>query len=51
MGVEQRVMSAYHPPPDGLIERQKGITKNSLVKVLKDNPEMWPLRESFCSLH
>ena len=47
MGVEQRVMSAYHPQPDGLIERQKRIIKNSLVKVLEDNPEIWPLRGSF----
>ena len=36
MGVQQRVVSAYHPQANGMVERQ-----NSLVKVLEDNPEMW----------
>ena len=43
-GVEQRVTSAYHPQANGLVERQKRqnrTIKNSLVKVLEDNPEMW----------
>ena len=41
-GVEQRVTSAYHPPANRLVERQNRTIKNSLVKVLEDNPEMWP---------
>ena len=42
MGVEQRITSAYHPQPNGLVERQKRTIKNSLVNVLEDNPEIWP---------
>ena len=38
--VEQRVMSAYQPQANGLVERQNRTIKNSLVKVLEDNPEM-----------
>ena len=41
-GVKQRVTSAYHPQANGLVERQSRAIKNSLVKVLEDNPEMWP---------
>ena len=41
-GVEQRVTSAHHPQANGLVERQNRTIKNSLVKVLEDNPEMWP---------
>jgi len=41
-GVEQRVTSAYHPQANGLVERQNRTIKNSLVKVLEDNHEMWP---------
>ena len=42
--VEQKVTSAYHSQANGLVERQKRqnrTIKNSLVKVLEDNPEMW----------
>ena len=42
-GVEQRLTSAYHPLANGLLERQNRTINNSLVKVLEDNPEMWPL--------
>ena len=42
-GTEQRVTSAYHPLANGLVERQNRTINNSLVKVLEDNPEMWPL--------
>ena len=41
-GVEQRVTSTHHPQANGLVERQNRIIKNSLVKVLEDNPEMRP---------
>ena len=40
--VEQRVTSAYHPQENGLVERQNRTITNSLLKVLEDNPEMWP---------
>ena len=40
-GAEQRDISAYHPQVNGLVERQNRTIKNCLVKVLKDNPEMW----------
>ena len=40
-GVEQRVTSAYHPQANGLVEHQNRTTKDSLVKVLEDNSEMW----------
>ena len=39
--VEQRVMSAYHPWANELVERQIRTIKISLVQVLKDNPEIW----------
>ena len=41
-GVEQRVISAYHPQANGLIEVQNRTIKNSLLKVLEGNPEMLP---------
>jgi hypothetical protein len=41
-GVEQRVTSAYHPQSNGLVERQNRTIKNSLVKILEDNPSHWP---------
>ena len=41
-GVEQRVTSANHPQANRLVERQNRTIKNSLEKVLEDNPEMWP---------
>ena len=39
--VEQRVTSAYHPQGNWLVERHNQTMKNSLVKVLEDNHEMW----------
>nr|XP_012563376.1 unnamed protein product [Hydra vulgaris] len=42
LGVEQRVMSAYHPQTNGLVERQNQIIRNSLVKVSEGNPKMCP---------
>ena len=39
--VEQRDTSVYHPQANGLVERQNQTIKNSLVKVLEGNPEMW----------
>ena len=42
IGVQQRVTSAYHPQSNGLVERQKKTIKNSLVKVLEENPLKWP---------
>ena len=46
-GTQQRVISAYHPQSNGLIEHQNGLIehrtiKNTLVKVLDQNPEQWP---------
>ena len=39
--VEQRVISFNNPQANGSVERQNWTKKNSLVKVLEDNPEMW----------
>ena len=41
-GTEQRVTSAYHPQSNGLCERQNRTIKDSLLKVLEENPEEWP---------
>ena len=41
-GTEQRVTSSYHPQSNGLCERQNRIIKESLVKVLEENPTKWP---------
>ena len=41
-GNEQRVTSAYHPQATGLCERQNRVIKESLVKVLDENPSEWP---------
>ena len=35
-GVQQRVISAYHPQSNGLIERQNRTIKNSLMKLLEE---------------
>ena len=40
--LEHRVTSAYHPQVNALVERQNRTIKNSLVKVLEDNPVIWP---------
>ena len=34
--------SAYHPQANGLVQRHNRTIKNSLLKVLEDNHEMWP---------
>ena len=34
--------SAYHPQANGLVECQNRTIKNSLLKLLVDNHEMWP---------
>ena len=41
-GTEQRVTSAYHPQLNGLRERQNRTIKDSLVKILEENPKEWP---------
>ena len=41
-GTEQRVTSAYHPQANWLCERQTRVIKESLVKVLDENPSEWP---------
>ena len=41
-GTEQRVTSAYHPQSNGLCERQNRTIKDSLIKVLEENPNEWP---------
>ena len=41
-GTEQRITSAYHPQSNGLCERQNRTIKDSLVKVLDENPGDWP---------
>ena len=40
-GTQQRVISTYHPQSNGLIEHQNRTIKNTLVKVLDQNPEQW----------
>ena len=40
-GTDQRVTSAYHPQSNGLCETNRTI-KDSLVKVLEENPKKWP---------
>ena len=40
-GTEQRVTSAYHPQSNGLCERQNRTIKDSLVKILGENPKEW----------
>ena len=40
--VDRRITSAYHPQAIGLVERQNRTIKNSLVKVLDENPRKWP---------
>ena len=42
VGTDQRVTSAYHPQSNGLCERQNRTIKDSLVKVLEENPKKWP---------
>ena len=41
-GTEQRMTSANHPQANGLCERQNRSIKDSLVKVLYENPTEWP---------
>ena len=41
-GTDQRVTSAYHRQSNGLCERQNRTIKDSLVKVLEENPKKWP---------
>ena len=41
-GTEQRVTSAYHPQSNGLCESQNRTIKDSLVKILEENPKEWP---------
>ena len=41
-GTEQRVTSTYHPQSNSLYERQNRTIKNSLVKILEDNPKKQP---------
>ena len=41
-GTEQRVTSTYHPQSTGLCERQNRTIKDSLVKILEENPKEWP---------
>ena len=40
-GTQQRVISTYHLQSNGLIEHQNRTIKNTLVKVLDQNPEQW----------
>ena len=42
-GIIQRVMSAYHPQANGLVERQNRTIKNSLIKILDSNFTNWLL--------
>ena len=41
-GTQQRMISAYHPQSNGLVERQNHTIKNAMVKVLDQNLEKWP---------
>ena len=41
-GTQHRVISAYHPQSNGLVESQNRTNKNALVKVFEQNPEQWP---------
>ena len=40
-GTQQIVTSAYHPPSNGLVERENQTIKNALVKFLDQNPKQW----------
>ena len=40
-GTDQRVTSAYHPQANGLCERQNRTIKDTLIKVLEENPAKW----------
>ena len=41
-GTEQRMTSAYHPQANGRCGRRNRSIKDSLVKVLYENPTKWP---------
>jgi hypothetical protein len=50
MGVDRRIISAYHPQSDGLVERTIGIIKPHLFAMLKGVLHMWPLYLPFMQL-
>ena len=41
-GLQQWVTSSYRPQSNGLVETQNRTIKNSLMKVLEENPLKWP---------
>ena len=41
-GVHQWVTRAYHPQANGLVEKQNGIIKSKLLKVLQGKSDGWP---------
>ena len=50
VGVEQRVISAYHPQADSKVERPIQTIRNILNKMMKGTHDMWPLFVPFAQL-
>jgi transposase InsO family protein len=42
LGIEQRMITAYHPEADGKVENIIGTVKSTLAKILRGYDTMWP---------
>ena len=49
-GIEQRVISAYHPKADGKVERSIQTVRDIINKMIKGAHELWPLFVPFVQL-